>query len=117
MAASPTLTIGSTEHAAAQQLPELAAGFPDHRVRFRIDRGAQLRTALAEGRIDLALLLGPAGEPDARAVGQLELTWYAAPGWAPPAAGDPIPWWPSTHRAPSATARWRCRPRTGCRPR
>ncbi|WP_433730481.1 LysR substrate-binding domain-containing protein [Actinoplanes sp. CA-051413] len=89
--AEPTLVIGSTEHAAAQLLPELAACFPDHRVRFRIDRGAQLRTALAEGRIDLALLLGPADEPDARAVGELELTWYAAPGWTPPAAGDPVP--------------------------
>jgi DNA-binding transcriptional LysR family regulator len=87
----PTLVIGSTEHAAAQLLPELAACFPDHRVRFRIDRGAQLRTALAEGRIDLALLLGPADEPDARAVGELELTWYAAPGWTPPAAGEPVP--------------------------
>ncbi len=87
----PTLVIGSTEHAAAQLLPGLATCFPDHRVRFRIDRGAQLRTALTEGRIDLALLLGPADKPDARAVGELELTWYAAPGWTPPAAGEPVP--------------------------
>jgi len=87
----PSLVIGSTEHAAAQLLPELAACFPEHRVRFRIDRGAQLRTALAEGRIDLALLLGPADEADARAVGELDLTWYAAPDWVPPAAGEPVP--------------------------
>ena len=89
--AEPTLVIGSTEHAAAQLLPELAACFPDHRVRFRIDRGAQLRTALAEGRIDLALLLGPADEAEARSVGELELTWYAAPEWVPPGAGQPVP--------------------------
>jgi DNA-binding transcriptional LysR family regulator len=87
----PTLVIGSTEHAAAQLLPELAMCFPDHRLRFRIDRGAQLRTALTEGRIDLALLLGPADEAAARAVGELELTWYAAPDWRPPPPGEPVP--------------------------
>jgi len=85
-----TLVIGSTEHAAAQLLPELTTCFPDRRVRFRIDRGAQLKAALIEGRIDLALLLGAADEADARTVGELELTWYAAPGWAPPAPGEPI---------------------------
>jgi DNA-binding transcriptional LysR family regulator len=103
-----TLTIGSTEHAAAQLLPaltaSLAATFPDHRIRFRIDRGQQLRAALQEGRIDLALLLGPAGEAatpagspagpaqagPARTVGELHLTWYSSPDWTPPAPGDPI---------------------------
>jgi DNA-binding transcriptional LysR family regulator len=97
--------IGSTEHAAAQLLPELttsfAATFPDCRIRFRIDRGAQLRTSLADSRIDLALLLGPAGEsrdvagrgitgPAGRTVGELELTWYSAPDWIPPPPGEPI---------------------------
>jgi len=89
-----TLVIGSTEHAAAQLLPELAtvltATFPDHQVRFRIDRGTQLRSRLADGRVDLALLLGPADEPDARVVGELELTWYSAPDWRPPRRGEPI---------------------------
>ena len=92
---APTLTIGSTEHAAAQLLPELAsaltATFPACQVRFRIDRGAQLRSALADGRIDLALLLGPADGPDARTVGELGLTWYSAPGWPAPRPGEPIP--------------------------
>jgi DNA-binding transcriptional LysR family regulator len=83
--------IGSTEHAAAQLLPELATCIPDHRVRFRIDRGAQLKTALVEGRIDLALLLGTADQADARTLGELELTWYSATDWAPPAPGEPIP--------------------------
>lgn len=74
--AEPRLVIGSTEHAADQLLPALAAAFPEHRVRFRIDRGAPLRSALDEGRIDLALLIGP-GE---HTVGALPLTWYSAPG-------------------------------------
>ncbi len=86
----PRLVIGSTEHAAAYLLPGLAAAlattFPRHRVRFRIDRGAQLRSALTEGRIDLALLLGPGGD-EARTVGELPLAWYSAPGWT---AAGPI---------------------------
>jgi DNA-binding transcriptional LysR family regulator len=90
-----TLVIGSTEHAAAQLLPELAteltATFTDYRVRFRIDRGAQLRSQLGDGRVDLALLIGPPDEPEARTVGELELTWYAAPGWQRPGRGQPIP--------------------------
>ncbi|MFC4069701.1 LysR substrate-binding domain-containing protein [Actinoplanes subglobosus] len=90
-----TLVIGSTEHAAAQLLPDLTAAltatFPDRRIRFRIDRGAQLRAALQEGRIDLALLLGPAHESDARTVGELHLTWYSAPEWTSPAPGEPVP--------------------------
>ncbi|MBB5866935.1 DNA-binding transcriptional LysR family regulator [Allocatelliglobosispora scoriae] len=90
-----TLVIGSTEHAAAQLLPELAGAltdtFPDWRVRFRIDRGAQLRSVLADGRIDVALLLGPADHPDAQVVGELELTWYSAPAWQPPRRREPIP--------------------------
>ncbi|WKU07169.1 LysR substrate-binding domain-containing protein [Micromonospora sp. HUAS LYJ1] len=92
---SQTLVIGSTEHAAAQLLPGLAsslkATFPHCRVQFRIDRGTQLRSRLADGRIDLALLLGPAEEPAARTVGELELTWYSAPQWGPPARGEPVP--------------------------
>jgi DNA-binding transcriptional LysR family regulator len=91
IAPARTLVIGSTEHAAAQLLPGLADSFPDCRVRFRIDRGSQLRSALAGGTVDLALLPGPADDPDARTVGELDLTWYSAPGWTPPAPGDPIP--------------------------
>lgn len=95
MQSPQSLVIGSTEHAAAQLLPDLAgalgATFPYCQVRFRIDRGAQLRAALADGRIDLALLLGPADEAGARTVGELELTWYSAPGWSRPPPGQPIP--------------------------
>lgn len=90
----PTVVIGSTEHAAAQLVPHLAAALeaslPDYRARFRIDRGAQLRDGLATGRIDVALLLGSTDDPSAVPVGELELTWYAAPTWMRTAAG-PIP--------------------------
>jgi DNA-binding transcriptional LysR family regulator len=89
-----TLVIGSTEHAAAQLLPDLAAALkhslPEHTIRFRIDRGQQLREGLAGRRIDLALLLGPAEGPGAVAVGELELTWYSAPSWRRPVAPQPV---------------------------
>jgi len=89
------VVIGSTEHAAAQLLPRLAAALqetlPECRTRFRIDRGTQLRKSLAAGHIDLALLLGHTDDPNAIPVGEFELTWYAAPGWTRPAAGLPIP--------------------------
>jgi DNA-binding transcriptional LysR family regulator len=89
------VVIGSTEHAAAQLLPPLTAALeetlPGHRTRFRIDRGTQLRKSLASGHLDLALLLGSTDDPNAIGVGELELTWYAAPTWTRPAAGLPIP--------------------------
>jgi len=84
-ASRETLVVGSTEHAAAQVLPPFAQAleqsFPDRTVQFRIDRGAALRESLATGRVSLALLLGPAHDSRATPVGELELTWYAAPGW------------------------------------
>jgi len=90
-----TVVIGSTEHAAAQLLPGLAAELvrqlPEHQARLRIDRGSNLREGLAAGRIDLALLLGPADDPRATYVGPLSLTWYAAPGWRLPTNGQPVP--------------------------
>ena len=93
--ADQTVVIGSTEHAAAQLLPFLAAALeeslPDCRTRFRIDRGTRLRDSLAAGSIDMALLLGSSDDPRAVPVGELELTWYAAPTWMRPAAGRPIP--------------------------
>lgn len=90
-----TVVIGSTEHGAAQLLPNLTAdlgqALPDYRIRFRIDRGTKLREGFAAGRIDLALLLGPADDPRATAVGDLELTWFSAPGWTSPSGAEPLP--------------------------
>ncbi|PPK66646.1 LysR substrate-binding domain-containing protein [Actinokineospora auranticolor] len=92
--AGEVIVIGSTEHAAAQLLPLLTAALerslPDHRVRYRLDRGTALREALSTGRIDLALLLGAADDPRATPVGELELTWYAAEGWSRPAGPVPV---------------------------
>lgn len=90
-----TLVIGSTEHAAAQLLPGLTSSLtdalPDCRLRFRVDRGAQLRKALDDGRIDVAMLLGASDDLQARTVGKLELTWYSAPGWTLPDPAEPVP--------------------------
>jgi DNA-binding transcriptional LysR family regulator len=95
VAAEQSLVIGSTEHAAEQLLPQLAASltteFPECRTRFRLDRGSQLRADLSTGKVDIAVLLGAADDPQSRSVGELELTWYSAPGWTVPAAGLPIP--------------------------
>ncbi|RLV50386.1 LysR family transcriptional regulator [Nocardioides mangrovicus] len=92
--AEPTVTIGSTEHAASQLLPALAAALevsaPGHRFRFRIDRGTRLREALAAGTLDLALLLHP-GDPAAAPVGELALTWFSSPTWSPPTGPAPVP--------------------------
>jgi DNA-binding transcriptional LysR family regulator len=88
------ITVGCTEHAAAQLLPSLSAALevsaPGYRFRFRIDRGLKLREGLATGRIDLALLLG-ADHADAVPVGDLALTWYSAPTWSLPTAPAPVP--------------------------
>ena len=89
-----TVTVGCTEHAAAQLLPSLSAALevsaPGYRFRFRIDRGPKLREGLATGRIDLALLLS-ADDPAAVPVGDLALTWYSAPSWSIPPAPEPVP--------------------------
>lgn len=89
-----TITIGSTEHAAKQLLPHLtktlATALPDYRVRYRVDRGTALREALATGKLDLALLPGASDDPRATPVGELELTWYAAPGWTRPEGPVPL---------------------------
>lgn len=90
-----TFTIGSTEHAAAQILPALSAALERsaerRRFRYRVDRGSRLERDLATEEVDLALLLNVPGHAPALPVGDLELTWYSAPGWTPPAAPGPIP--------------------------
>jgi DNA-binding transcriptional LysR family regulator len=92
--ATKTVIIGSTEHAAAQLLPYLVGALdqslPGYRVKFRIDRGTKLRESFAAGGIDIALLLGPADDPRATTVGDLELTWYSSPSWTSPGGGDPV---------------------------
>lgn len=89
-----TLTIGSTEHAAAQLLPAVAAALTGSAhgdgVRFRIDRGARLLEGLTKRSVDLALLLEP-DAPGSTLVGDLEVAWFASPGWDLPIAPSPVP--------------------------
>jgi DNA-binding transcriptional LysR family regulator len=92
---SQNLRVGSTEHAADRVLPRLRQALmermPGRDLHFRVDRGAQLRDELAKGRLDMALLFGPAESSEATSVGELDLTWYASPGWAhSPGATVPI---------------------------
>ena len=93
-AAAQTVTVGSTEHAADLLLPaitrRLQDDFPEHAVRFRIDRGARLAERLDEGTIDTALFLGAVTGERARPAGALPLTWYAAPGWQVPTGAVPL---------------------------
>jgi DNA-binding transcriptional LysR family regulator len=84
-----------SEETTAQLLPYLAASLerslPRYQIRFRIDRGTKLREGFAAGRIDLALLLGAPDDSRATTVGDLELTWYSAPGWTPPGNAESLP--------------------------
>ncbi|WP_093075992.1 LysR family transcriptional regulator [Pseudonocardia oroxyli] len=89
-APTPTsLTLGSTEHAADLLLPRLT-GVLGGTVRFRLDRGVNLRAALDRGDLDLALLMGTATDDRAADAGDLALRWFAAPGWRAPAGPLPL---------------------------
>lgn len=89
------VTIGSTETAAEQILPELlrtiSAVYPDKQVQFTIDRSTQISEAVGRGEVDLAVILGFGAETVGVEIGSLQLQWYAAPGWEPPTADGPLP--------------------------
>ncbi len=76
------MVIGSTETAAEQVLPRLLTtlrdAYPGRGVRFHIDRSTQMTEAVLKGTIDLAVLLGFAGDTHGRLVGELPLHWYSA---------------------------------------
>ena len=79
----PPVTIGSTETAAEQVLPRLLTtlrdAYPGRGVQFHIDRSTQMTEAVLKGSIDLAVLLGFAGDTHGQLVGTLPLRWYSAP--------------------------------------
>lgn len=89
------IVIGSAETAADQVLPgvlaRLRAAFPHHGVRFQIDRSTVLTDAVTRGTIDLAVMLSTTPDTPGRSVGSLPLSWYAAPGWQPPAGNERWP--------------------------
>ncbi|GAA2639505.1 LysR family transcriptional regulator [Paractinoplanes durhamensis] len=87
----PTVTVGTTEHAAHLILPAVTAALPGHQVRFRIDRTRRLDAAIDRGALDLAAHMAEASSAEGVPVGSLPLTWYAAAGWPPPAGrGLPV---------------------------
>jgi DNA-binding transcriptional LysR family regulator len=81
----PTVTVGTTEHAADLILPAVTTALPGHQVRFRIDRTRGLDAAIDRGVLDLAVYLAEASSADGVPVGSLPLAWYTAAGWQPPA--------------------------------
>jgi DNA-binding transcriptional LysR family regulator len=93
--ARDSIVLGSTEHAADELLPTIMRAlqddFPDCAVRFRFDRSSRLNDAVDRGTLDLAIYIGDAHGTDSVEVGAMPLTWYAAPHWTLPPAGDPIP--------------------------
>jgi DNA-binding transcriptional LysR family regulator len=90
----PIVVVGTTEHGADLVLPlvteALAASHPGHQVRFRIDRTMRLTDAIESGAIDLAIGMAEVANVPGVPIGVLGLSWYAAPGWTPPASGG----WP-----------------------
>lgn len=89
------LVVGSSEHAADQLLPEIAAAlrtvFPRRQVRFRLDRSGRLAQAVDTGGVDVAVVLSSAATDDGRPAGALPLGWFAAPGFRLPPPGEPLP--------------------------
>lgn len=90
-----TIVVGSCEHAAEQVLPEmlrvLSSAFPGATTRFEIARSTALSDSVAKGVVDLAFVLDPSCVGAGHEVARLPLTWYAAPGWAPPTDGSAWP--------------------------
>jgi DNA-binding transcriptional LysR family regulator len=88
-----TLGIGSSEHAADQLLPlvleTLQEHFPNSRTKFQIGRSDAQVDAVNRGEIDLAFILNANERAVGRAIAEVPLHWYAAPGWAPPGHGEP----------------------------
>ncbi len=87
--------IGSTDHAADHILPPvveaLTKASPGLEVKFRFDRTTPLNEALDRGELDLAVFITEASVRKGTPVGALPLVWCAAPDWAPPPDGQPLP--------------------------
>ncbi len=90
-----TITVGASETAAEQILPQmltrLSRAYADRLVQFRLERSTQLTDAVAKGIIDLAVVLDTGNAVPGTEVGALPLRWFAAPGWTPPPAAEPVP--------------------------
>lgn len=78
----PIITIGSTETAADELLPEILsmvkAAFPDRQVQFHLDRSTKMVEMLQHGEIDIAVLLGFDSDTPGAVVGKLPLRWFSS---------------------------------------
>lgn len=93
--AAPTLVIGSSEHVVAGVLTHLLAaiessGLADN-VIVRIESATTLMSALSQGAVDLALLLGHDWDAPGDVVGDLPLQWLTARPVSSADADAPIP--------------------------
>lgn len=78
----PVVSIGATEIAAQQVLPAalsaLQGAYPNHDLRFEIDRSTQMTVAVKEGRLDLAVVFDLDESIKGETVASLPLIWLAA---------------------------------------
>ena len=88
------LRLGVADHflprGLAPLLARVAGRYPELRLEVEVGRSAELRAALAAGRLDLVLGKRRDGETEGRALWTEPLVWVGAPGWAPP-EGRPLP--------------------------
>lgn len=91
---APAITVGATETAVDELLPELLARiraeYPQRRVQFRIDRSSQMVKMLETGEIDVAVLLGYGAEAPGTQLGTLPLKWFTSARTAGTGGGGAI---------------------------
>ncbi len=65
-------------------LSRFAALYPRMQIELHIEGNAALVDAVAHARIDLAVVVGHEGHPNARTVGRVDLVWISSPGFSRP---------------------------------
>ncbi len=88
------LRLGVADHFIPRNLAPVLARFakvyPDVRLEVEVGRSHDLRSAMADGALDLVLGKRRDGETEGRPLFTETIVWVAAPGWAPP-ADRPLP--------------------------
>jgi len=91
---APSAVLGVDDAVAAEVLGALRDGVgmrhPDRTVTFRIDRSRRLSDDVVAGAADLAVVLDPEGTSPGRRLGELPLSWYAAPAALVPEPSEGI---------------------------
>lgn len=87
------IRVGIPQDFAETSLPSLLGQFtrahPRVRVEARVDRGAVLREAVADGTLDLALTWGHHGRGTSTLLGHRDVHWVGSPGWQAP-SDEPV---------------------------